>query len=411
MKVNFKGFEFVQGGICAPQGFQAAGIHCGIRKNKEKRDLAMIYSDSLCTAAAIYTQNKVKGAPIAITKKNIKNGKAQAVIVNSGNANTCNADGELKAQMMCDLCASQMGIKAADVIVASTGVIGQVLDIEPIQNGMAQLASELSADGSNNAAEAIMTTDTRKKEIAVEFKLGDTVCRVAGIAKGSGMIHPNMATMLCFLTTDVAIEPEMLQSALKRVADDTFNMVSIDGDTSTNDMACVLASGKAGNAVIDHQDGNYEAFVNALYVLMMNLSREIAADGEGATKLLECHVTGAEDEQTAKIVAKSVITSSLFKSAMFGADANWGRVLCAVGYADAEFNIGDVGVQLASAKGCIRVCEHGAGVEFSEEIAKEILLEDEIKILVELGKGSYSAVAWGCDLTYDYVKINGDYRT
>ena len=411
MRVNFKGFDFVDGGICAPAGFQAAGIHCGIRKNKDKRDLALIYSEDICTAAAIYTQNKVKGAPIAVTKKNIKNGKAQAIIVNSGNANTCNADGEQKAQMMCDLTAKALGIDQQDVIVASTGVIGQVLDIEPIQDGMPQLVSELSVGGSNNAAEAIMTTDTVKKEIAVEFHMGDAVCKIAGIAKGSGMIHPNMATMLCFITTDVAIEAELLQLALKKVADDTFNMVSIDGDTSTNDMACVLASGKAGNPLIDKQDNNYEIFINALYVVLMNLSREIAADGEGATKLLECHVTGADDEQTAKKVAKSVITSSLFKSAMFGADANWGRILCAIGYADAEFNIDEVSVQLASAKGCIRVCEYGAGVDFSEETAKEILLEDEIKIIVSLGKGKYSAVAWGCDLTYDYVKINGDYRT
>ena len=371
----------------------------------------MIYSEDICTAAAIYTQNKVKGAPIAVTKKNIKNGKAQAIIVNSGNANTCNADGEQKAQMMCGLTAKALGIDQQDVIVASTGVIGQVLDIEPIQDGMPQLVSELSVGGSNNAAEAIMTTDTVKKEIAVEFHMGDAICKIAGIAKGSGMIHPNMATMLCFITTDVAIEAELLQSALKKVADDTFNMVSIDGDTSTNDMACVLASGKAGNPLIDKQDTDYEIFINALYVVLMNLSREIAADGEGATKLLECHVTGADDEQTAKKVAKSVITSSLFKSAMFGADANWGRILCAIGYADAEFNIDEVSVQLASAKGCIRVCEYGAGVDFSEETAKEILLEDEIKIIVSLGKGKYSAVAWGCDLTYDYVKINGDYRT
>ncbi len=411
MRVNFKGFDFVDGGICAPAGFQAAGIHCGIRKNKDKRDLALIYSEDICTAAAIYTQNKVKGAPIAVTKKNIKNGKAQAIIVNSGNANTCNVDGEQKAQMMCDLTAKALGIDQQDVIVASTGVIGQVLDIEPIQDGMPQLVSELSDGGSNNAAEAIMTTDTVKKEIAVEFHMGDAVCKIAGIAKGSGMIHPNMATMLCFITTDVAIEAELLQLALKKVADDTFNMVSIDGDTSTNDMACVLASGKAGNPLIDKQDTDYEIFINALYVVLMNLSREIAADGEGATKLLECHVTGADDEQTAKKVAKSVITSSLFKSAMFGADANWGRILCAIGYADAEFNIDEVSVQLASAKGCIRVCEYGAGVDFSEETAKEILLEDEIKIIVSLGKGKYSAVAWGCDLTYDYVKINGDYRT
>lgn len=411
MKVNFKGFDFIEGGVCAPLGFRAAGIHCGIRKNKTKRDLAMIYSADPCAAAAIYTQNKVQGAPIAVTKRHLKNGVAQAVIVNSGNANTCNADGELKAEQMCELCAEELGIQKTDVIVASTGVIGQELDIDPIRRGMAKLASELSIDGSANAAEAIMTTDTVKKEIAVEFLLGETTCRVAGIAKGSGMIHPNMATMLCFITTDVLIEPVLLQSALKQVADQTFNMVSIDGDTSTNDMACVLASGKAGNAVIDKQDADYEKFVNALYVLMMNLSREIAADGEGATKLLECHVVGAEDEKTAKTVAKSVITSSLFKSAMFGADANWGRILCAVGYADAQFRIDQVGVQLASAKGCIRVCDHGAGVAFSEETAKEILLADEIKIIVELGKGNYTAVAWGCDLTYDYVKINGDYRT
>lgn len=402
----------IEGGICAPQGFKAEGVHCGIRKNKQKRDLALIVSDVRCTAAAVYTTNKVKGAPIAVTRSNIADGYAQAVICNSGNANTCNADGELKAQRMCELAAQYTGVDAKDVIVASTGVIGQVLPIEPIEKGMPSLSEGLSYNGSGNAAEAIMTTDTVKKEFAVGFRTGGKHCRIGAIAKGSGMIHPNMATLLCFLTTDVAISADALHSALYDVIQDTLNMVSIDGDTSTNDMVSILANGEARNAVIDDTESDdYRAFKNALTYVMTKVSRAIAKDGEGATRLMECKVSGAKDKATAKTIAKSVVCSSLLKAAIFAADANWGRILCAIGYADAEFDITKIDVDLASSKGDIAVCRGGNGVEFSEEKAKEILLEDEVQILVRCNDGAAEAVAWGCDLTYDYVKINADYRT
>lgn len=402
----------VFGGVCAPKGFKANGVHCGIRKNKEKRDLALIVSDVKGTAAAVYTTNKVKGAPIAVTRSNIQDGYAQAVICNSGNANTCNADGEVKAAKMCALAAKFTGVDAKDVIVASTGVIGQVLPIEPIENGMTALADGLSYDGSNNAAEAIMTTDTVKKEFSCEFTLGGKTCRLGAIAKGSGMIHPNMATLLCFLTTDAAVAPEVLHTALYDVIQDTLNMVSIDGDTSTNDMVSVIANGLAGNALITAAEGcDYEAFRDALKYIMTKVSRAIAKDGEGATRLMECKVFAAKDKKTAKIIAKSVVCSSLLKAAIFAADANWGRILCAIGYADAEFDISKIDVDLASSKGVIAVCRGGNGVEFSEETAKKILLEDEVQILVNCNDGDAEAVAWGCDLTYDYVKINADYRT
>ncbi|MGI5958541.1 MAG: bifunctional glutamate N-acetyltransferase/amino-acid acetyltransferase ArgJ [Massiliimalia sp.] len=410
--IEFEGFEFVDGGVCAPKGFQAAGVHCGIRKNKSKKDLAMVYSTVPCAAAAMYTQNKVKGAPILVTRENLKDGMAQAIIVNSGNANTCNADGEEKAWKMCQLAGNVLNLDPSQVIVASTGVIGQVLPIEPIADHVEELAKALSDQGGSDAAEAIMTTDTVKKELAVRFRIGNTECTIGGMAKGSGMIHPNMATMLCFLTTDVAIEPALLQKALKRVVDDTFNMVSVDGDTSTNDTCSIMASGLAGNSMIcDETSSEFLVFEDALYIALMNLSREIAADGEGATKLLECVVNGAVDVKNAKIIAKGVITSTLFKCAMFGEDANWGRILCAIGYSEAELDITQVEVLLSSNAGCIKVCEEGAGVDFSEEEAAKILAEDEIKIIVNLGDGEAKAVAWGCDLTYDYVKINGDYRT
>lgn len=411
MLIQFKGIDFTEGGVCAPKGFTASGIHCGIRKNKEKEDLALISCKVPCSAAAIYTQNKVKGAPLAVTKRHLANGTARAVICNSGNANTCNANGEQVAEQMCELAGNALGISADDVIVCSTGVIGMPLPIEPIALHVKPLAASLSTDGSLLAAKAIMTTDTFPKNLSVTFELGGKQCVIGGIAKGSGMIHPNMATMLCFLTTDVCIDSEWLQKALKLVADKTFNMISIDGDTSTNDMCAIMASGLAGNDEIHGEGPDYEMFVNALYALLMNLSRDLARDGEGATKLLECAVDGAPDETTAKKVAKSVITSSLFKAAMFGADANWGRILCAIGYTDAEFHVDEIEVLLSSRKGTIKVCEHGAGVWVDEVRAKEILLEDEIKIIIHLNDGDASAIAWGCDLTYDYVKINGDYRT
>ncbi len=403
--------KIISGGVCAAKGFKANGLHCGIRKNRTKKDLALIVSEVPASCAAVYTTNLVKGAPLTVTKNNIENGIAQAVICNSGNANTCNANGIQIATDMCKLVEEASGIKANDVVVASTGVIGQPLDIEPIKNAMGALVEGLSADGSSSAAQAIMTTDTLEKEIAVEFTLSGKTCRMGGIAKGSGMIHPNMATMLVFLTTDAAISPEMLKKALSSDIQNTFNMLSIDGDTSTNDMVTVLANGMAGNDEITEDNDDFKTFMKALNSVTVHLCRTIAGDGEGATKLLECKVSGADDEQTAKTVAKSVICSSLLKAAMFGADANWGRVLCAIGYSGAAVDITKIDVAFASNKGSVCVCKNGAGVEFSEEKAKEILLENEIEILVSLGKGEFSATAWGCDLTYDYVKINGDYRT
>ncbi len=401
----------VNGGVCAAKGFYANGIHCGIRKNKSKNDLALIYSEKAANVASVYTTNLVKGAPLIVTKKNISDGKAQAVICNSGNANTCNANGIEIAEKMCELLADNMKINASDVVVASTGVIGQPLSIDPIANGIPSLVSGLSKNGSNAAAQGIMTTDTVKKEIAVDFEIDGKICTIGGIAKGSGMIHPNMATMLVFITTDCAISSEMLSKALSSDVQNTFNMVSVDGDTSTNDMVTVLANGMAGNKEITEEDADFEAFMKALNSVTIYLCKMIAGDGEGATKLLECTVSGAKNTATAKIVAKSVICSSLLKAAMFGADANWGRVLCAIGYSGADVDIAQVDVSFKSAKGEITVCKNGAGIDFSEKAAKEILLEKEIKIIVSVGDGEGSAVAWGCDLTYDYVKINGDYRT
>lgn len=410
------GIKFTDGGVCAAKGFRANGIQCGLAHSgasvtKKKNDLAMIAADTECTAAAVYTTNKVKGAPILVTKEHLKNGKARAVIVNSVNANTCNADGVEKANRMCELAAAELGISPEDVIVASTGVIGQVLPIEPIANGMKELAEGLTYDGNPCAVEAIMTTDTMPKEIAVQFELGGKTCTMGGMLKGSGMIHPNMATTLTFITTDAGISAELLQRALSDIVKVTLNRASVDGDTSTNDMVCVMASGTAGNKIVAHEDGDFEIFENALYAIMMNLARMMARDGEGATKLIECVVGGADSDKTAETVAKSVITSSLLKAAMFGEDANWGRILCAVGYADAEFDINNVDVRISSEKGSVEVCRNGAGVEFSEEKAKEILGEDEICIIINIGNGGHSAAAWGCDLTYDYVKINGDYRS
>ena len=403
--------KIISGGVCAAKGFKANGVHCGIRKNHSKKDLALIVSDVPATAAAVYTTNLVKGAPLTVTKNNISNGIAQAVICNSGNANTCNADGIEIAEKMCALVEKATGVAATDVVVASTGVIGQPLNVAPIAEHMDELTAGLSYEGSLNAAQAIMTTDTISKEIAVEFTVGGKVCRMGGIAKGSGMIHPNMATMLVFITTDCAISSEMLQKALSGDVQNTFNMLSIDGDTSTNDMVTVLANGLAGNAQITADGEDFSVFMKALNTLTINLCRTIAGDGEGATKLLECTVTGADTLEAAKAAAKSVICSSLLKAAMFGADANWGRVLCAIGYSGADVDVTKVDVSFRSAKGEIAVCKDGAGIPFSEEKAKEILLEKEIDILISVGSGSYSACAWGCDLTYDYVKINGDYRT
>ena len=405
--------EMIKGGVCAAKGFLANGVHCGVRKNRTKRDLALIWSEVPATAAAVYTTNLVKGAPLEVTRRHIEDGYAQAIICNSGNANTCNANGIEIAEQMSELLATELGIEATDVVVASTGVIGQPLSIEPIKSGIPALVAGLatSEEACAAAAEGIMTTDTVKKEVAVEFELGGKTCRIGGIAKGSGMIHPNMATMLVFITTDAAISAKMLRQALSTDIASTFNMVSVDGDTSTNDMVTVLANGMAGNDEITAEGEDFATFMKALNTVTVNLCRMIAGDGEGATKLLECSVSGAKDEATAKTVAKSVICSSLLKAAMFGADANWGRVLCAIGYSGADVDVHRVDVSFRSPKGEITVCQNGAGVEFSEEIAKEILLERNIDIVISVGDGAGSATAWGCDLTYDYVKINGDYRT
>ena len=403
--------KIIQGGVCAAQGFKAGGIHCGIRRNHTKKDLALIVSDRKAAAAAVYTTNLVKGAPLTVTKQNTADGYAQAVICNSGNANTCNANGIEIAEAMCGLVEKATGVAANDVVVASTGVIGQPLDITPIADGMEALTSSLSYTGNSDAAQAIMTTDTVPKEIAVEFTVGGKTCRMGGMAKGSGMIHPNMATMLVFITTDCAISPAMLQKALSGDIAGTFNMLSVDGDTSINDMVTVLANGMAGNTEIAAEGEDFTTFMEALNTINVALCRMIAGDGEGATKLLECIVTGADDEETAKICAKSVICSSLTKAAMFGADANWGRILCAIGYSGAQVDVTNIDVSFRSAAGEIPVCKDGAGIPFSEEKAKEILLEKEIDILVSVGNGPCGATAWGCDLTYDYVRINGDYRT
>ena len=403
--------ELVPGGVCAAKGFKANGIHCGIRKNRSKKDLSLIFSETEASAAAVYTTNLVKGAPLTVTKRHLENGHARAVICNSGNANTCNANGIEIAEQTCRKAAAALGIDPDEIVVASTGVIGQPLDITPIAEGIPALVAGLSRDGSRDAAEGIMTTDTAVKEIAVRFCAGGKECTIGGIAKGSGMIHPNMATMLVFITTDVSITPEMLRRALSCDVKETFNMLSVDGDTSTNDMVTVLANGMAGNATISSEGEDFSSFMKALNTVTVSLCRMIAGDGEGATKLLECTVSGARDEATAKIAAKSVICSSLTKAAMFGADANWGRVICAVGYSGAGVDVGKIDIYFKSAAGKIKVCERGSGVDFSEEEAKKILLEKEIDIIVCLNDGEFAATAWGCDLTYDYVKINGDYRT
>ena len=403
--------KLISGGVCAAKGFTASGIHCGIRKNKSKKDLAMIFSAVPASAAAVYTTNLVKGAPLIVTKQHLANGKAQAVICNSGNANTCNADGIEIAEKMSAMTAQALKIDPNDIVIASTGVIGQPLDLTPIAAGIPVLAKSLSESGGADAAEGIMTTDTVMKEVAVEFEVGGKICHIGGIAKGSGMIHPNMATMLVFITTDAAISSEMLQKALSGDVAKSFNMLIVDGDTSTNDMVTILASGLAGNEPITCEGETFSAFMQALNTVTVHLCRMIAGDGEGATKLLECKVTGAADEKTAKTVAKSVICSSLLKAAMFGADANWGRVLCAIGYSGADVDVNKIDVAFRSCKGEIPVCKNGAGIDFSEEKAKEILLEKEVEILISLNSGSAASTAWGCDLTYDYVKINGDYRT
>ena len=408
-------FEFkrVSGGVCAAKGFSANGLNCGINPDKNKNDLCLVYSDILCSTAAVYTQNKVKGAPIIVTKRNLEKsgGKSQAIIANSKNANTANADGEQKAERMCELAAQELGIAPELVIVASTGVIGEVLPIEPVEKAVKELKNGLSYDGNERAVNAIMTTDTVPKEAAVQFSIDGKTCTLGGMAKGSGMIHPNMATTLNFITTDTAIESELMQKALSEVVKVTYNCLTVDGDTSTNDMISVMANGMAGNEMICTENEYYEIFKEALYEVLMNLTRMLAKDGEGATKLIECTCEKASDLDTAITVAKSIVRSPLVKSGIFGSDANWGRILCAIGYAEADFDINKVDVDVSSGAGSIAACRNGLIIGFSEEEAKKVLLEDEIFIDVKLNNGDISAKAWGCDLTYDYVKINGDYRS
>lgn len=403
--------KFTDGGVTAPKGFTANGIHCGIRKSKDKKDLALIFCEKECDTAAVYTQNLVCGAPITVTKNNISDGKARAVVCNSGIANTCNADGIEKAEGMCEITANALGISKSDIIVASTGVIGQPLDLEPVKDGMDELVSGLNKNGSDSAANAIMTTDTVKKEFACEFTLGGKPCHIGAISKGSGMIHPNMATMLAFITTDANISSEMLKCSLLEVVADSFNMLSVDGDTSTNDTVAILASGLCENERITEKNDDYRTFTLALSSICEKLVKLMAKDGEGATKLVECVVSGASDVKTAKTCAKAVICSSLVKAAMFGSDANWGRILCALGYSGVDIDVHRVDVKFSSDGGEIEVCKDGSGIDFSEELAKKVLSCDEVYILVDLKSGASCATAYGCDLTYDYVKINGDYRT
>lgn len=414
MKLQLEaGYEYIEGGVCAAAGFSANGCHCGLDANEQKNDLGMIYSGQLCNAAAVYTTNKVKGAPILVTKRNLEatGAKARAVIVNSKNANTCNADGKEKAWKMCELAAEQLQIAPKEVIVASTGVIGQTLPIEPIAAHVQKLAEGLSPENHEEAAKAIMTTDTVKKEVAVSFILDGKTCHLGGMAKGSGMIHPNMATTLNFVTTDAAVSANMLQKALSDIVKVTYNCLCVDGDMSTNDMVCLLANGVAGNEEVTEEGEAYEVFKKALYLVLLHLTKMLAADGEGASKLLECVCMGAPDTDTAAEVAKSVVRSSLVKCAMFGADANCGRILCAVGYSDTELDVTKIDVWLVSEHGSVLVCKDGCGIAFSEEKAAEVLSADEIEIGIHLNQGSAQARAWGCDMTYDYVKINADYRS
>ena len=417
----------ITGGVTAPKGFTASGVHCGVKKGKGdgnqpaasgmpevlagKKDLALIVSEQPCAAAAVYTMNRVKAAPIYVTMDHLENGEGQGIVVNSGNANACAPNSHEHAEEMCVLAAGATGLKPEDFVVASTGIIGQELNMKAIEKGIPEAAAALSSDGSGAAAEAIMTTDTVKKELAFTCSIGGKTVTLGAIAKGSGMIHPNMGTMLCFITTDCAITQELLQEALHEIVPRTFNRVTIDGDTSTNDMCVVLANAMAGNPLIEWKDDGYTVFTKTLHHLCEQLSRAIAADGEGASRLITCTVKDARSEESAERLSKAVVGSSLVKAAMFGADANWGRVLCAMGYSKAPFRPEFVDVTFSSAVGDILVCKDGAGVDFDEEAAKSILSQDEVVIRVDLHEGEYQATCWGCDLTYDYVKINGDYRT
>lgn len=406
--------KFIEGGVCAAQGFRAAGIHVGVKTHASwKKDVALIVSDVDCAASAVFTKNVVKAAPIHVDKAHLANGRARAIIANSGNANACAPQGEENAEKMCAAAAKAIGCAPEDVLVSSTGVIGQTLNVAVIEQGVPELYAALEATpaGSDAAAHAIMTTDTEKKEAAVETTIGGKTVRLGGVAKGSGMIHPNMGTMLCFLTTDCAISPEMIKTALLETVNVSFNRISVDGDTSTNDSCIFLANGLAGNPEITEKNDDYAAFLEALQALCVLLAKKMASDGEGAKHLITCTVSGAKDEAQAETVAKSVISSTLTKAAIFGADANWGRVLCAMGYSGAEFDPEKVDVSFASDAGEIAVCAQGRGLSFDEELAKKILTEHDVEIRVAMGEGGAACTCWGCDITYDYIKINGDYRT
>ena len=404
--------KYIEGGVCAAKGFKASGVHVGVKtKNTEKKDIALIVAENDCTAAAVYTKNIVKAAPLLVTRENLKNGKARVVFANSGNANACAPFGEENARRMCNAIATELGVSERDVLVASTGVIGQTLPVETIESGIKNLVSNLSDDGSKDAAAAIMTTDLTKKELAVEFTIDGKTCKIGGIAKGSGMIHPNMGTMLAFLTTDCAISTEMIQKALLSATNKSFNRISVDGDTSTNDMLTLMASGLAGNTEITKQNSDFDAFAEALGALCTELAKMIAADGEGATHLIICTVKDAKSEAEAETISKSVISSTLTKAAIFGADANWGRILCAMGYSGVEFDPEKVNIAFESKAGRIDVCKEGRGLPFDEETAKKILTQHDIIIEISLNAGNSECTCWGCDITYDYIKINGDYRT
>ena len=406
--------QFIDGGVCAAKGFQAAGIHAGVKTHAEwKKDVARILSDSECAAAAVFTKNKVKAAPILVDLAHLADGKARAILANSGNANACAPQGEENAKRMCEAAAKAIGCRVEDVLVSSTGVIGQTLNVEAIEAAVPGLYAALAAtaEGSDGAAHAIMTTDTAKKETAVELTIGGKTVRIGGIAKGSGMIHPNMGTMLCFLTTDCAISPEMIKTALLETVSVSFNRISVDGDTSTNDTCCVLANGLAGNEPITAKGPDYDAFLAALRALCTELAKKMASDGEGARHLITCTVQGAKSEKSAETIAKSVVSSTLTKAAIFGADANWGRVLCAMGYSGEDFDPDQVNVHFASAAGDVQVCAKGRGLDFDEDLAKKVLTEHDVEINISMGEGEASCTCWGCDITYDYIKINGDYRT
>lgn len=403
--------KIIEGGVTAAKGFKAGGIYSGIRKNADKTDLALIVSEVPGNAAAVYTKNKVKAAHIPVTKRHLADGKAQAVLCNSGNANTCTPDGEEIAQKATEIAAKCLGISSDDVLPAATGVIGEPLPIDPFEKAMPELVSSLSPQGSADAALAILTTDTYIKECAVEFEAGGKKCVLGGIAKGSGMIHINMGTMLSFISTDCAVSQELVDKALHDEIADSYNQVSVDGDTSTNDTVVVIANGLAGNTEITEEDEDYKAFCEALHIVSVDLSKKIAGDGEGCTKLLEAHVTGAPDKETARLVSKSIICSSLFKAAVFASDANWGRILCAIGYTDAEFEAGNIDVSVKSEAGEVAVCKASASIPFDDDFATEILSKEAVTVEVDLHDGEEEAWAWGCDLTYDYVRINGSYRS